>query len=81
MKSLALPLTGALGRPVIDDTGLAGGYDFTLIWTPDTPGGPADASGVSLFSVLQDQLGLKVESKKASMDVIVVDQAQKPFAN
>jgi uncharacterized protein (TIGR03435 family) len=81
MGSLAFSLTGALGRPVIDDTALTGGYDFTLTWTPETPGGPVDASGVSLFSALQDQLGLRVESKKAPMDVIVVDHAQKPSAN
>jgi len=40
-----------------------------------------DASGVSLFSALQDQLGLKVESKKSPMDAIVLDRAQKPSAN
>jgi uncharacterized protein (TIGR03435 family) len=81
MKSLAGALTGALGRPVMDNTRLTGGFDFTLTWTPDTPGGPADASGVSLFSALEDQLGLKVESRKAPMHVIVVDQARKPSAN
>jgi len=81
MGSLAFSLTGALGRPVIDDTGLTGGFDFTLTWTPDTPGGQADASAVSLFSALQDQLGLKVESKKAPRDTIVVDRARKPSAN
>jgi uncharacterized protein (TIGR03435 family) len=81
MGSLAFSLTGALGRPVIDNTGLTGGFDFTLTWTPDTPDSPADAFGVSLFSALQDQLGLKVESKKAPTDTIVVDQAQKPSAN
>jgi uncharacterized protein (TIGR03435 family) len=81
MGSLAFSLTGALGRPVVDNTGLTGGFDFTLTWTPDTPGGPADAAGVSLFSALEDQLGLRIESKKAPMDTIVVDQAQKPSAN
>jgi uncharacterized protein (TIGR03435 family) len=81
MGSLAFSLTGALGRPVIDDTGLTGGFDFTLNWTPDPPGSPADAFGVSLFSALQDQLGLKVESKEALTDTIVVDRAQKPSAN
>lgn len=81
MASLAASLTGALGRPVIDDTGLTGGFDFTLTWTPEPPGGPADTSGVSLFSALEDQIGLKVESKKSLMDVIVIDQAKKPSAN
>ncbi|HVV45043.1 MAG TPA: TIGR03435 family protein, partial [Bryobacteraceae bacterium] len=81
MGSLVSSLTGVLGRPVIDDTGLTGGFDFTLTWTPETAGRPADTPGASLFSALEDQIGLKVESKKAPMDVIVVDQAQKPSAN
>jgi uncharacterized protein (TIGR03435 family) len=79
MGSPAGALTGLLGRPVIDETGLTGGFDFTLTWTPDMPGAPADASGISLFSALEDQLGLHVESKKAPMDTIVVDRASKAF--
>jgi uncharacterized protein (TIGR03435 family) len=81
MGSLAASLTGAFRRPVIDDTGLTGGFDFTLTWTPDTPDGPADISGVSLFSALQDQLGLKVESKRAPRDTIVLVRARNPSAN
>jgi uncharacterized protein (TIGR03435 family) len=81
MGSLAGSLTGAFGRPVIDDTDLTGGFDFTLTWTSDRPDRPADASAVSLFSALQDQLDLKVESKKAPRDAIVLDRARKPSAN
>ena len=84
MASLASALGGRLGRPVFDDTGLAGGFDFSLSWVPDGMGGdPAvsDASGPSIFTALQDQLGLRLESKKAPVDVIVVDAVERPSVN
>jgi uncharacterized protein (TIGR03435 family) len=81
-----------LDRPVVDQTGLAGRYDFTLTWTPDDTqfggrGGqapPADANADAppgLFTAIQEQLGLKFESTKASVDVIVVDHVEKPSPN
>lgn len=81
MGSLAGALGGQLGRPSVDDTGLQGGFDFTLTWTPDNPDTAGDTTGPSLFSALQDQLGLKLETKKLMMDAIVVDQARKPSEN
>jgi uncharacterized protein (TIGR03435 family) len=80
MASLARALGGVLGRPTLDDTGVTGGYDFALTWAPNELES-ADSTGPSLFSALQEQLGLKLESKKAPMDVIVIDHAEKPSAN
>jgi uncharacterized protein (TIGR03435 family) len=74
------------GRPVVDKTGLTGGYDFTLRWTPDDPGrgaGPADpnAQWPSLFTALGEQLGLKLTPEKQPIDIIVVDSVEMPSEN
>jgi uncharacterized protein (TIGR03435 family) len=81
-----------LDRPVIDQTGLAGRYDFTLTWTPDEtqfggrggqappPADPANAPP-GLFTAIQEQLGLKLESTKAPVDVVVIDRLEKPSEN
>jgi len=84
------------GRPVIDKTGLKGLYDFKLQWTPDSASGsgllglapgspdvtpPSDPSGPSLFAAVQEQLGLKLDSAKAPLDVMVVDSVQRPKTN
>lgn len=85
MEMLAGALAGQLGRPVIDRTGLTGAFDFKLEWTPDvtqadTPP-PVDSSGPSLFTALQEQLGLKLESTKAPAEVIVIDHVERPSEN
>jgi uncharacterized protein (TIGR03435 family) len=71
------------GRLIVDATGLQGNYDFNLSWTPDRDLGaaPAEAVGPSLFTALQEQLGLKIESRKAAVDCIVIDHVEKPSAN
>ncbi len=74
------------GRPVMDKTGLTGGYDFTLRWTSDGSGSedaPTDANAQwpSLFTALEEQLGLKLTSEKQPIDVIVVDSAEMPSDN
>jgi uncharacterized protein (TIGR03435 family) len=85
-------LSEQLGRSVIDKTGLTGKYDFTLTWTPEFgqqfPGGdrpeappPTDPNGPSIFTALQDELGLKLESAKGPVDILVIDHAEKPDAN
>jgi uncharacterized protein (TIGR03435 family) len=66
-------------KKVIDQTGLTGRYDFTLKWTPE--GDPDDAGGVSLFTAIQEQLGLKLEPVKAPMDVAVIDHIERPSEN
>jgi uncharacterized protein (TIGR03435 family) len=85
-----------LGRPILDKTGLVGKYDFKLQWTPDdnqnqaarasapnsqTVPLPADPSGPSLFTAVQEQLGLKLESGKAPVEIIVIDHAERPSGN
>jgi uncharacterized protein (TIGR03435 family) len=72
---------GHLGRPVVDQTGLTGTYDFKLEWTPDnlsvtTPSGTnvtADNAGPPLVEALKEQLGLKLESQKGQVGEMVVD--------
>lgn len=78
MEMMAAQLAArVLGRPVIDKTGIAGEFDVNLEWTPDekSDGGP------SLFAALQEQLGLKLETQKSSVEVFVIDRIEKPTAN
>jgi uncharacterized protein (TIGR03435 family) len=84
MEWLAGMLSGQLGRPVIDATGLTGEYDISLYWVPQRPDSIAadDPSGPDLIAALQQQLGLKLEPKKGPIEVLVVDRAEKiPTAN
>jgi uncharacterized protein (TIGR03435 family) len=96
MKMLVNVLSRIVGKPIVDKTGLTGRYDFTLKWTPDEaqlaamPGGPRrpgddapppDASGPTLFTAIQEQLGLKLEAEKAPMDVLVVQHVEHPSEN
>ncbi len=67
-------LGGSIGRPVVDETGLQGNFDFTLEWTPD-PNGP------SIFTALQEQLGLKLEPATRPLDVVIVGHAEHPSEN
>jgi len=91
LLSLAAAALGS--RQVIDETGLAGGYDIALTYTPEAlsaaalaqrqGGAPASAAGVdpngpSLFQALQDQLGLKLESRKIPLDIMVIDHVEPP---
>jgi uncharacterized protein (TIGR03435 family) len=81
-----------LEKPVVDQTGLTEKYDFVLKWTPDpgqlmglggAPSQPADPSDAppDLFAAVQQQLGLKLSSTKASTDVIIIDRVEKPSEN
>jgi uncharacterized protein (TIGR03435 family) len=81
-----------MGRTVIDNTGLKGHYDFTLKWTPDrsTPmlsgatgsdSAPLPDSGPSIFTAIQEQLGLKLESQKGPVELLVIDHVEKPSEN
>jgi uncharacterized protein (TIGR03435 family) len=85
MDVLAELLSGMMGRPVQDKTGLAGQYTFTLKWAPDfTPPEferPADPSGPALVTALQEQLGLRLQSGRVPVLIVVVDSAEKPLPN
>jgi uncharacterized protein (TIGR03435 family) len=71
------------GRPVVDRTSLTGGYDFTLRWTSDPGAAPDDSSAQfpSLFTAIQEQLGLKLTPEKQPMDIIVIDSVEMPGEN
>jgi uncharacterized protein (TIGR03435 family) len=94
MEMLGQVLSNTLGRPVVDKTSLTGKYDFVLEWTPElgadaraqgfgdgvtspapAPGGPA------IFTALQEQLGLRLESQKGPVQNIVIDRVEKPSEN
>lgn len=88
-------LANQLGRPVIDKTGLTGRYDFKLEWTPDEgqnamirqmhpdapPTAPVDNGGPSIFTALQEQLGLKLENSKGPVEMLVIEKVEKPTEN
>ena len=89
MARLASTLAVFAGRIVIDRTGLEGGYDFDLEWTPDRmsqealPPGAAplpapDPNGPSLFTALAEQLGLALEPARGPVEVLVIDHAERP---
>jgi uncharacterized protein (TIGR03435 family) len=74
-------LSGTVGRPVIDKTNLKGLFDFRLQFTPDRLLSNPDALGISLFTAVEEQLGLKLESAKGPVEVIVIDSVAKPSEN
>ena len=97
LEMLTRTLSNQLGRTVIDRTGLKGNFDFKLTWTPDPgqsasplggglpPGAdappPPDPNGPSVFTALQEQLGLRLESQKGPVDMLVIDRVEKPSEN
>jgi uncharacterized protein (TIGR03435 family) len=76
MASFAGALRSSAGRVVVDRTGLTGAYDLKLEWAPD----PADTtdSRPSLFSALQEELGLKLQASKAPLQIPVIDRIERP---
>jgi len=79
-----------LGRPVLDKTGLKGNYDFTLQWTPDENRTPTVGQqgtddtpppGPSIFTAIQEQLGLRLEPQKGPVEVLVIDHVERPSEN
>ncbi|MGA3187847.1 MAG: TIGR03435 family protein [Bryobacteraceae bacterium] len=90
MAELATQLARILGRSVVDRTELAGEYDFKLEWTPDEaePGGArepgtiqVEGTGPSIFTALQEQLGLKLESTKGPVEILVIERVEKASEN
>jgi uncharacterized protein (TIGR03435 family) len=82
MSDFALMMKFFMDRPVVDQTGLTGRYDFRLQWTFDETRAPVDGSApAGIFTAIQEQLGLKLEPVKAVTDVLVVDKVERPGAN
>jgi uncharacterized protein (TIGR03435 family) len=85
MPQLAATLQSMLGKPVIDQTGLSGGFDVDLQWTPDAAdarsGDTPANDGPSIFSAVQEQLGLRLATKRDRVDVVVVDRVARPTPN
>jgi bla regulator protein BlaR1 len=93
VEMLAHVLGFVLGRPVLDRTSVKGNYKFKMEWTEESVGTkekggaispdatPADPLGPSIFSAIQEQLGLKLESGKGPVEIIVIERAEKPTAN
>ena len=94
MTRLATALSQSVNRMVLDRTGLIGDFDLDLQWTPDlppvplggrAPGQPAvfngqtiDPNGPSLFTALQEQLGLKLDPQRGPVEKLVIDRAEQP---
>jgi uncharacterized protein (TIGR03435 family) len=90
MSQFAMSLSLFVRRGVVDRTGLTGPFDIELTWTPDQmpqgpppPGAPplppVDPHGPSIFTAVQEQLGLKLDSTKGPVDVLVIDQVEPPI--
>jgi uncharacterized protein (TIGR03435 family) len=85
MTGFAERLSRVADRPVVDATGLQGAFNFELKWTPETTQAkPADNAGTLLtdaqpgfFTAIEEQLGLKLEPRKAPVEILVVDHAEK----
>jgi bla regulator protein BlaR1 len=94
MEMLGTILSNTTGRPVVDKTGLTGKYDFVLEWTPEAGAdaraqgfgdgitSPAPApGGPTIFTALQEQLGLRLDAQKGPVQIIVIDRVEKPSEN
>jgi uncharacterized protein (TIGR03435 family) len=85
MGELAGQLSSYLGRNVIDRTGMTGQFAISLSFAPVDPdarvGDAAEESAPSIIQALQDQAGLKLESIKGPVEVLVIDHAEKPTPN
>jgi uncharacterized protein (TIGR03435 family) len=97
LANLATSLSMMVGRVVTDKTGLTGTYDMNLTWTPDqmpqrSAGAPADQplrvngaeidpNGPSIFTAIQEQLGLKLDAQRGPVSLLVIDRAEKPTEN
>jgi len=90
LSQFATTLSQFVQRGVVDRTGLTGNFDLDLTWTPDfqgrggppPPGAPdlppIDPNGPSIFTAVQEQLGLKLDSQKGPVDVLVIDRVEQP---
>ena len=87
MEALARMMTVPAGRIIVDKTGLTGGYDFDLEFTPDPaaaggqPPAAATDAAPSLFTALEEQLGLKLLPQRGPVEMLVIDRVERPTEN
>jgi uncharacterized protein (TIGR03435 family) len=92
MEEFALMLIDVMDRPVVDQTGITGRFDFTLNWTPDetqfgtlgvhfSPPDDDPNALPGLFTALREQAGLNLEGTAAPVEVLVIDKVERPSAN
>ena len=74
MEALAWGLSRPLRQPVVDKTSIEGTFNIDLTWAPD---GEADSPLPSIFTALQQQLGLRLESRKVPVEILVIDHLEK----
>ncbi len=74
LDALASMLAGPVGKPVLNKTGLDGNYDIKLTYARD---GDTSSSRPSLFTAIQEQLGLKLESQKVPLEMLVIDHCER----
>ncbi len=74
-------LANVTGRPVLDKTGLTGKYDYKLEYAPEDNSPDADSTGPSIFTAVQEQFGLKLESAKGPVEIFVIDHVERPSGN
>jgi uncharacterized protein (TIGR03435 family) len=86
MDHFAWVLSRTLSVPVVNHTGIQGTFTFKLEWSPDSdkpvqPGDIPAATGPSIFTAIRQQLGLRLQSRKAPVEVLVIDHAERPTPN
>jgi bla regulator protein BlaR1 len=81
LADLASAIADPVGRKVIDKTGLTGAADITLKWTDDVTAEQGGPNVVSIFTALEDQLGLKLQPSKGPVDTLVIDHVAMPTEN
>jgi uncharacterized protein (TIGR03435 family) len=81
MENLARQLAGTADRPVVNRTGLTGYYAFTFDWIPANRTPEPDSDVPSMFTAIQEQLGLKLEPTRAPYQMLIIDHAEKPSEN
>ena len=82
VSTFANVLSGVLDREVIDKTGIQGNFNVDLHWTPDERAdAQLDDAGPSIFTAIQEQLGLRLESSKGPVEIFVIDHVEKPSEN
>jgi uncharacterized protein (TIGR03435 family) len=81
LPGLAFRLSRVVDRPVVDRTGMSGEFDLDLTYLPEVPTRFASPDAPSIFTAVQEQLGLKLDPATGPVDVLVIDRVERPTAN